>query len=168
MPHHIELTKRVKMPADQIWEVLKDFDSIERTSHAVEKSPLLEGNESGVGTKRKCYFYDGTSVIEEITEYHEGESFKIVLSEFSMPLKSIEAQMMVKKVDNNICDISMSMDFVVKGGFIGKLLGFLILQHVLKAKVLKAELAGLAFHASTGIVIGKRLPSNVEFESIWE
>jgi len=168
MPHHIELTKRVKLPAAQIWGVLKDFNSIERTSHAVEKSPLLEGSNSGVGTKRKCYFYDGKSVVEEITEYNEGESFKIVLSEFSMPLKSIEAQMIVKKVGKNICDISMSMDFVVKGGFFGKLLGFLLLQHVLKVKVLKAELAGLAYHASTGIVIGKKLPSNDEFESIWE
>jgi len=167
MPHHIELTKRIKLPADKIWGVLKDFDSIERTSHAVEKSPLLAGNDSGVGAKRKCYFYDGKSVVEEIIEFHEGESFKIVLSEFSMPLKSIEAQMIVKKVDNNICDISMSMDFVVKGGFFGQILGFLILQHVLKVKVLKAELAGLAFHASTGKVIGKKLPSNAELESIW-
>jgi len=167
MPHYIELTKRVKLPADQIWRVLKDFDSIERTSHAVEKSPLLKGNVSGVGTKRKCYFYDGKSVVEEITEYHEGESFKIVLSEYSMPLKSIEAQMMVKKVGNNVCDISMAMEFVVKGGFLGKSLGFLILQHVLKVKVLNAELAGLAFHASTGIVIGNRLPSKAELESIW-
>ena len=126
MPHHIELSKRIKLPADQIWAVLKDFDSIERTSHAIEKSPLLAGKVSGVGTKRKCYFYDGKTVVEQISEYHEGESFKMVLSEFSMPLKSIEAEMKVKKVDENVCDISMSMDFVVKGGFFGQILGFLI------------------------------------------
>ena len=72
MAHHVEVKMRVNIPAMKVWEVLGDFSSIERFSTAVEKSPILDGISSGLGTKRKCDFYDGSSVIEEIIDYQEG------------------------------------------------------------------------------------------------
>ena len=166
MPHFIELTKRIKVPTQKVWDVLKDFDNIEKTSHTVEKSPILEGISSGVGCRRKCFFYDGKSVVEEIIEYNEGESFKLVLSEYTMPMKSIEAELKVKKVDEEVSDISMSMTFVVKGGLFGRVIGSLLLQHILKRKVLKGELDGLAFYASTGKRVEKKLPTKEELALI--
>lgn len=162
MAHHIEHTKRVRVPAEKIWAILKDFKSIERTSHAVESSPILAGPASGLGTKRRCHFYDKKSVVEEIIEYKEGSSFKIELSEFSMPLKSAIAEFTVKKVNANDCDISMSMDFVVKAGPIGWLLGATLMKPVLTNKVLKNELIGLAYHAATGKLVGTAMPSSKE------
>ena len=158
MAHHISHTIRVDVPMHKIWAVLQDFSSIERTSHAVESSPITSEIKEGVGTIRKCHFYDKNSVVEEITHYEEGRSFRMVLSEYSMPMKSIKAEFTVDKVDENNCDITMSMDFVVKFGLLGKILGALLLKSVLKKKVLKAELIGLAYHAKSGELVGDKLP----------
>jgi hypothetical protein len=75
MPHHIKHTMRVDVSSGKIWDVLQDFSSIERTSHAVESSPIISNIKSGIGTKRKCYFYDKKSVVEEIIRYSEGRGF---------------------------------------------------------------------------------------------
>tara|TARA_R110002167_G_scaffold84867_1_gene230451 strand:+ start:1628 stop:2134 length:507 start_codon:yes stop_codon:yes gene_type:complete len=158
MAHHIEKTQRVKVSANKVWDVLKDFGSIERTNTSIETSPILPGVKSGIGTKRKCNFYDNSSVVEEIIEYQEGDSFKMILSEFSMPLKSMYAELKVEKINENTCDISMSMDFVVKGGPIGWIMGLLVLRPVLTNKVLKKELIGLAYHSATGNLIGRKMP----------
>lgn len=158
MAHHITHTIRVNVSASRIWKVLNDFSSIERTSHAVESSPILTEITKGIGTRRKCYFYDKKTVVEEIIGYKEGHGFRMVLSEFSMPMKSIEAEFTVEKVDEKSCDVSMSMDFVVKGGLLGLILGALLLKPILKKKVLKSELIGLAYHTTSGKLVGKTLP----------
>jgi hypothetical protein len=63
--HHITHTIKVNISAHQIWKILNDFSSIEKTSHSVESSPILSKITKGIGTKRKCYFYDKKSVIED-------------------------------------------------------------------------------------------------------
>ena len=88
----------------------------------------------------------------------------MVLSEFSMPMKSIEAEFSVDKVDEHRCDITMSMDFVVKGGPLGWVLGALLLKPVLKKKVLKNELLGLAYHMKTGKLVGKTMLNLQDFK----
>lgn len=164
MAHHITHTIRVDASASKIWQVLGDFSSIERTSHAVEFSPILTEIKQGVGTKRKCHFYDKKSVVEEIVRYDEGHSFSMVLSEFSMPMKSIEAEFSVKAVSENSCDITMSMAFVVKGGLLGWVMGALLLKPVLKKKVLKNELIGLAYHTISGKSVGQTMPESDELK----
>jgi hypothetical protein len=166
MGHQVKQTIRARLPASKVWLVLSDFSSIEKTSISVEKSPLLAGAASGMGTKRKCYFHDGSTVVEEIIDYEEGRRFKIRLSEYSMPLKSLVAEMEVVEVDEETCQISMSMDFVVKGGPVGWLVGLLIIRQVLKRKVLKPELLGLAYHCATGMIVESTLPSVGELSNI--
>lgn len=166
MAHHIEDSLEIKLPATKVWEILSDFSSIEKTSHSVERSPLLEGPTSGVGTKRKCYFYDNKSVVEEIVEFREGQSFKMVLSEYSMPMKSILAELKVEKINESSSRITMSMDFVVKGGPIGWLLGAILLRPVLKRKVVQKELIGISYFAATGDKIGNKMPSNEKLNPI--
>jgi len=95
MAHHVETTLRVNAPAEKVWETLGDFSSIERFSSKVESSPIVGEVAAGLGTKRICTFYDKSTVVEEIVGYQEGESLDIELSEFSMPLESLRAQMKV-------------------------------------------------------------------------
>lgn len=158
MAHHVENKMRVNVPANKVWEVLEDFSSVEKYAFSVDKSPLLEGKSSGLGTKRKCDFYDGTSVVEEIIGYQKGKGFKVELSEYSMPVKSLVAGMKVEEVDAKTSDISMEMDFVVKGGPFGWLMGFFMMRPMLRG-VAKKVLTGLAYHSATGKIIGKSLPS---------
>ena len=161
MAHHVENTVRFNVPAKKVWEVLNDFGGIEKFSPTVESSPIVNGKDSGLGAKRHCTFYDGSSVVEEIVEYQEGQSITIALSEYSMPLKSAIANMKVASVDANTSDLTMSMDFVVKGGPFGWLMGFFMMRSMMKG-IFKKVLYGLAYHSATGKTVGNKLPSEQE------
>ena len=165
MSHHVEQTIRINVPARKVWEVLGDFASVEHFSTSVDRSPLLPGKTKGVSTKRICYCYDKTSVVEEITRFEDGESFDVVLTEYSMPLKSLHATMGVRAVNNNTSDIYMSMDYVVKFGPLGWVMGALLMRPIMN-KVMKGILKGLAFHSSTGKDVATQLPGDHEIAAI--
>jgi hypothetical protein len=165
MSHHVEQEIRINAPASKVWEVLGDFASVEHFSTGVDRSPLLPGKTEGVGTKRICYFYDKTSVVEEITRFEDGKSFDVVLTEYSMPLKSLHATMGVRAVSNTTSDIYMSMDYVVKFGPLGWVMGVLLMRPMMN-KVMKGVLKGLAFHSSTGKHVATQLPDDHEMAAI--
>jgi carbon monoxide dehydrogenase subunit G len=158
MAHHVETTLRVNAPAEKVWETLRDFSSIERFSSNVESSPIIGEVASGLGTKRTCTFYDKSTVVEEIVEYAEGQSLDIELSEFSMPLKCMRAQMKVTPVDGARSDASFAVDFVMKYGPIGWLMGAVMMKPMMR-RITRDVLRGLAFHVVTGNTVGSEMPS---------
>ena len=165
MTHHVDQTIRINVPASKVWEVLEDFASIENFSSFVDSSPLLPGKTEGIGTKRICHFYDKTSVVEEIIRFEDGKSFDVVLTEYSMPLKSLHATMGVRAVNNATSEIYMSMDYVVKFGPVGWVMGALLMRPMMN-KVLNSVLKGLAFHSSTGKNVSTKLPDDHEMDAI--
>ncbi len=158
MAHHVETTYRVHATKEHVWGILRDFSSIERFSSKVKSSPLVGESREGLGTKRLCTFYDKSTVLEEIIEYQEGENLRIELSEYSMPLKSLVAHMSVKRVDDQSCDATFGMEYVVKFGPLGCLMGKILMKPMMKG-VTKDVLRGLAFHAVTGQNVGDTLPA---------
>lgn len=165
MTHHVEKSIKVNVPAEKIWQVLQDFSSVEKFAITIKSSPIVNGINSGLGAKRLCTFNDGSSLVEEIVDFQEGQGFKMVLSEFSLPLKSMQAGMGVKEIDANSSEIYMSCDFVVKAGPLGWLLGHLIMRPVMKG-VFNKLLSGLAYHSVTGENIDDKLPPNAELDKI--
>lgn len=115
----------------------------------------------GHGAKRKCNFYDGTSVVEEIIDFKDGESFVVEITEFSMPLKSLDAEITVKAISETSCEITIAMDFVVKGGPLGSLMGIIFVKLMMK-KLTRKLLNGLAYYAATEKLVGSKLPSEQE------
>ncbi len=87
------------------------------------------------------------------------------LSEFSLPLKSMQAEMRVKEIDANSSELYMSSDFVVKGGPFGWLMGHFIMRPVMKG-VFKKLLTGLAYHCETGKLVGEKLPPKEEMGNV--
>lgn len=164
MAHHIEVTKRFNVPAKKVWAVLADWGHVDKWHFSVEKSPIMDGKTFGPGAKRTCNFYDGSSVVEEIIEYKEGESFTVVISEFSMPLKTMTAGTTVKTIDDNTCDITIDMDFVVKGGPLGWLMAIIMVKPMMK-NITKKLLNGLAYHAATEKLVANKLPPPQELAS---
>jgi ribosome-associated toxin RatA of RatAB toxin-antitoxin module len=164
MAQQVKNNMRVNVPATKIWEVLGDYSSIEKFAPTIKSSPIVEGKSSGLGAKRLCTFNDGSSLIEEITDYQEGKSFKLVVSEHSMPLISQNAEMKVAAVDENTCDIFMTVNFVVKGGPFGLIMGIVMMKPLMNS-VTKNILTGLAYHSITGKIIGDKMPSKEELTS---
>ncbi len=165
MTHHIEQTIQANVPAAKIWQVMGDFSSVEKYATTIKTSPIINDISSGLGAKRLCTFNDGSSLVEEIIEFQEGQGFKMVLSEFSLPLKSMYAEMWVKDTDANSCELHMASDFVVKGGPLGWLMGYVVMRPMMKG-VFKKLMSGLAYHAMTGERIGEKLPPNEELAKV--
>jgi hypothetical protein len=165
MTHHVEKAIKVNVPAADIWEVLKDFGSIEKFSPTIKTSSIVNNINSGLGAKRLCTFTDGSSLIEEITDFQEGKGYKMALSEYSLPLKSMNSEMMVKEIDSNSSELYMSTDFVVKAGPLGWLLGFLLMRPLMKGVFMKV-MSGLAYHCATGKLVDEKLPSSEELANI--
>ncbi|MFT4716418.1 MAG: ribosome-associated toxin RatA of RatAB toxin-antitoxin module [Paracoccaceae bacterium] len=159
MVKHIEQTKRYNVSASKVWAALADFGNVNKWHFSVENSPMIDGTSFGLGAKRTCNFYDGSSVVEEIVEFHEGEKFIVEITEFSMPLKSLIAATKVRALDDTTCDITIEMDFVVKGGPFGVVMGALMVKPMMR-KVAKKLLDGLAYHAATENVVGNEMPSD--------
>jgi hypothetical protein len=158
MQHHIEKTLKVNLPATRIWQVMGDFSSVEHFATTIKTSPITNNVPSGIGARRLCTFQDGSSLVEEITEYKEGEGFTMELSQFSLPLKSMNAQMRVKAIDENSSELYMSSEFIVKAGVFGWLMGLVIMKPMMKG-VFKKLLTGLAYYTDTGIRVDSKLPA---------
>jgi ribosome-associated toxin RatA of RatAB toxin-antitoxin module len=163
MSQHVENSIKVKLPADKVWQVLNNYGAIEKFAPTIKSSSIVNGLETGLGAKRKCTFADGSSLIEEITQYQEGQGYIMEISEHTMPLKSMQAEMRVNAIDDENCEIFMSADFVVKGGPLGWLLGQFMLRPVMKG-VFKKVMSGLAYHCATGQTVAEALPSNDELK----
>ena len=157
MAHHLHTVLKIKAPADKVWAVLDDYAGVEKFSIGIDKSPLIGDKKTGLGSVRHCIFHDQTSLHEEIVEYQEGKSFKVVLSNFTIPMKFMQADFNVKKISETSCEVTINMDFEVKFGLLGKL----VIGRLIK-RVNQDLLLGLAYYTVTGKTLASELPPKEE------
>lgn len=151
---NLAVTIEVNAPAERVWEVVSDFGGVHKFHPLVETSPLLTKNDRGLGAKRRCEFYDKTSIVEEVTKWDEGKSYSVVISEASMPLKRANATMRISPIDGDSSEVILAMDYEVKYGPVGKLMDMFMMRRMM-GKMFGKVLKGLAHHAATGELIGK-------------
>lgn len=157
LTQHIEEKLRVRVSASKLWEILDDFGGIEKYSPTIKTSPIIGDKTSGVGAKRENFFHNGSSMIEEIVEYDDGHRYTMELTEHGMPIKSMIAEMKVESIDAESAEVSMALDFVVKGGPFGWVLGFVMIRPLMRA-IFRKQLAGWVYHAATGKLVEDKLP----------
>ncbi len=97
MAVHVEKTMRFKVTAEKAWETIDDYGAIENFSPTVKSSPIINGINTGLGSKRRTVFYNNDSLIEEIIGYEKGENMTVKVLNPSSPLKSSVAKMVIKR-----------------------------------------------------------------------
>jgi carbon monoxide dehydrogenase subunit G len=148
-------TRTIEAPAADAWRAIADYAHVDSFHPAVERVSMLSDSQHGVGTKRICHFYDGTSATELVTDWVEGESFRVELSDFSMPfVVQAEAEMRVMAEGPKRSSVTITMDFQVKGGALGRLAGAGMFRPMMQ-RMFKRVLDGLDLHVRTGASIGK-------------
>jgi len=70
----------------------------------------------------------------------------------------MRAQMKVTRVDGARSDASFAVDFVMKYGPIGWLMGAVMMKPMMRG-ITRDVLRGLAFHVVTGNTVGSEMPS---------
>ena len=165
MTHHISKSIKVSLPAKKVWEVLNDYGGMEKFVPTVKSSPIVGDKQTGLGAKRKVTIHhDGSSLVEEIIEYDEGRGYKVEVSQQAPPIKRMQAELRVEAVDDESSEIYWGVDFEVKGGPLGWLMGNLMMKPIMKGVIAKA-VDGLAYHSATGNLIDSKLPSKDEINS---
>ncbi len=119
----IERTVDIEASAEQAWAVLGRFMHIDEFHPRVSKVDVLSESTSGVGASRRCHFKDGSSVVEKVIDWQEGRGYSVELSGFSMPLNKAIATFAIAPLGPKRCQLKMGMDFEVKYGPIGWLMG---------------------------------------------
>ena len=75
----IERTALIDSPADDVWAVLADFDSISEWADFVDHSCLMSEQTEGAGTARRIQM-GRTTIIETITDWESGAMFSYAIS----------------------------------------------------------------------------------------
>ena len=70
----ISATRTIQSDSASVWAAVADIGGVHRWHPKVRQSPLLSEANEGLGAKRRCDFYDGTSVVEEVTDWVEGDA----------------------------------------------------------------------------------------------
>ena len=149
----VSKTLRLAVPAEKAWAIISDYGAIHKYHPGVERSPILNGIERGVGAIRRCEFYDGSSVVEKVISWQDGRSLTVELSGMSMPLKQAQAQLQVRQAGKGTSDVTITMDFTPKFGPLGWLMGQVMMKPMMRGMFTKV-LQALETHASTGRLIG--------------
>ena len=141
---HYERMLDIDATPDALWAVIGRFMHIDEFAPLVESVDALTEGENGVGSKRRCNFNDGTSVVEEVTQWDANRRYRVRLSEMSaLPLHEAHAELWVEPLDHGGSRVKWGMDYRVKFGPIGWLMGQTMMKFMM-GKILDGNLKGLA------------------------
>ncbi len=147
-------TRTVHATTAQLWPLIADVRAIEHWNPNVDTVDLLSEQPTGLGAARRCNFYDGTNVREEVVELEEEGRVRLELSEFSLPMKQLYAEISIAPKADGGAEITFALDYEVKFGPLGKLMGATVIRGQMK-KMAARILAALDHHVATGETIGK-------------
>jgi len=141
---HFERALDIDATPDALWSVVGRFMHIDEFAPLVASVDAITDGEDRVGSKRRCNFDDGTSVVEEVTTWEPNRMYRVRLSEMAaMPLREAYAEVSVEPLDNGGARVTWGMDYRVKYGPVGWLLGQTIMK-LMMGKILVGNLRGLS------------------------
>ena len=141
---HFERNLEIDATPDAVWAMLGNFMHIDEFAPEIVSVDALTDGEDGIGSKRRNNFENGTSLVEEVTEWEPKRRYRVQLSEMSsMPLHEAYSAMSVEPTDNGRSIVTWDMDYRVKFGLFGWLLGQTMMK-MMMGKILDGNLKGLA------------------------
>ncbi len=141
---HFERALDIDATPVALWSVVGRFMHIDGFAPLVASVDALTEGEDQVGSRRRCNFDDGTSVVEEVTAWEPLRRCRVRLSEMAaMPLHEAFAEVSVEALDSGGARVTGGMDYRVKYGPVGWLLGQTMMQ-LMMGKILDGNLKGLS------------------------
>lgn len=146
----ITITQSYPQSPSEVFAALNDFAGIHRFHPLLESSPLVAGTpETGPGSERVCKLYDGNTLHERIVDAEPDKSLTIEIVDTSMPMAKGGGRFDLAPTAGGGTELTMTMDFELKLGLLGKALDRLIVGRKFKGN-LELLLAALAEHLDTG------------------
>ncbi len=141
---HFERTRDIDAAPEAVWAVLARYMQIDEFAPQITSVDALTEGENGVGSKRRNHFENGGSMVEEVTQWTPNRGYRVEMSEMDgMPLHEGYAQLSVEPLGEGRSKTTWGMDYRVKYGPIGWLMGQTIMKRMMGG-VLDGNLEGLA------------------------
>ncbi len=150
----VTATRNLAAAPPTVWALVSDVRTVADFHPAVASVDLLSEQPTGLGATRRCNFYDGTSVREEVTELVSERSVHFVLSEFAVPMKQFEATISVNPAAGGGTQVTFELSYEMKFGVLGKLMNAAMVRGQM-SKLMSRVLAGMAHHLQTGEAVGE-------------
>ncbi|MCT4611261.1 MAG: SRPBCC family protein [Pelagimonas sp.] len=142
MIHH-ERNLTIDASPDAVWEVLSRYMHIDEFAPQITSVDALTDGEVGVGSKRRNNFENGTSVVEEVTEWRHGSGYTVRLSDMAaMPLHEASSEIRISPMGGK-SRVTWTFDYRVKYGPLGWLMGQTMMK-MMMGKIIDANLQGLS------------------------
>lgn len=155
--HKVVVERELKVPVHKAWEILDDFGGVYRYHPMVEKSPIDNGIDAGLGAERISHFDNGDRIKERITGYEAGQEYTVeIVDPGRFPLQAAHARLSLRSVNEDRSRVRFEMSFQPKYGPLGWLMGATVMQTRFR-KALAEILAGLETHARTGKLVDREL-----------
>ena len=142
---HFERSLKIDATPDEVWSVLGNFMQVDEFAPEIVSVDVLTDGEDGPGSKRRNHFKNGTSLVEEITEWEPTKRrVRLQMLEMeSMPLHEGYSTISVEPTDNGRSMVIWGMDFRAKYGPVGWLMGQTMMK-MMMGKIIDGNLNGLA------------------------
>ena len=140
---HFQRTHTIDATPDKVWAVLGRYMHVDEFAPLIASVDALTDGEVGLGSKRRNNFENGTSVVEEVTEWNPGIGFTVELSDMAaMPLHEASSQVRITPAEGR-SNVTWTFDYRVKYGPLGWLMGQTMMK-MMMGKIIDGNLKGLA------------------------
>ena len=146
------ITKKIKIDSskNKVWDILSDIGAIQNFSPSVSKSYYTSEIKEGIGASRHCDLLPMGKVEERIIGWEDGEELTIEIYE-SKSVPFLGEGKFILKEEGGKTNVTMSLTYRMKGGFLGSLMGVFMKGRISKA--MEGTLKGLKHHVETGEIV---------------
>ena len=103
----VSVSEKIPANAQQVWEMIGNFNSLADWHPAIEKSELEEG-----GSVRRLTMPDGTTIVETLTSEDGKERiYEYVIPDGQLPLSGYKAFIRVVEDDDGNCTATWESEF---------------------------------------------------------
>jgi ribosome-associated toxin RatA of RatAB toxin-antitoxin module len=120
--HAIE-THTIHASHDKVWDLMADVTTVSKWHPSVDRVDLLSSNKTGLGAARVCHLTDGGSVKEVVTRIDGEKTLHLEISKYDTPMKKLELVITVEPHGQSLSKVHFRINYDVKYGPIGYLLG---------------------------------------------
>lgn len=137
MGSEVSTSLRLAMPREQAWQILQDFACAHNYVPGIVRTEITTAVKNGVGASRKVYDRRGQAMDETITEWHEGEGFRIRLHKGARDAPFRNSYFVYRLADgpDNSTELTTIMGYTPPFGWLGKLLDALLLRRIIGAVI---------------------------------
>jgi len=141
---------KINASKEEVWNIISDIGAIQNFNPNVSKSFYTSEIKEGIGASRHCDLLPMGKVEERVVSWKDGEEFTIEIYESkSMPFLG-EGKFILKE-EGGKTNVTMSLTYRMKGGFLGALMAVFMKGRISKA--MEDTLAGLKHHIETGEIV---------------